>query len=74
MGDYGIGPNHVLPTGGSARFASPLSVRDFERRQTSVHLTRAGLRRAAPGIVSVARAEGFTAHALSVLARMESDV
>jgi histidinol dehydrogenase len=73
VGDYGIGPNHVLPTGGSARFASPLSVRDFERRQTSVRLTRAGLRRAAPGIVSVARAEGFEAHALSVLARMESD-
>jgi histidinol dehydrogenase len=70
VGDYGIGPNHVLPTGGSARFASPLSVRDFERRQTSVRMTRAGLRRAAPSIVSVARAEGFVAHALSVLARM----
>ena len=33
VGDYGIGPNHVLPTGGAARFASPLSVRDFQRRQ-----------------------------------------
>jgi histidinol dehydrogenase len=39
-----------------------------------VHLTRAGLRRAGPGIVSVARAEGFAAHALSVLARMQADV
>jgi histidinol dehydrogenase len=74
VGDYGIGPNHVLPTGGAARFASPLSVRDFERRQSAVHLTRAGLRRAGPGIVSVARAEGFAAHALSVLARMQADV
>jgi histidinol dehydrogenase len=72
VGDYGIGPNHVLPTGGSARFASPLSVRDFERRQSGVRMTRAGLRRAAPGIVGVARAEGFPAHALSVLARLES--
>lgn len=71
VGDYGIGPNHVLPTGGSARFASPLSVRDFERRQSSVRMTRAGLRAAGPGIVRVARAEGFAAHALSVLARME---
>jgi histidinol dehydrogenase len=61
----------VLPTGGSARFASPLSVRDFERRQSSVRMTRAGLRAAGPGIVRVALAEGFAAHALSVLARME---
>lgn len=69
VGDYGIGPNHVLPTGGSARFASPLSVRDFERRQSHVRMTREGLRRVAPGIARVARAEGFAAHALSVLAR-----
>jgi histidinol dehydrogenase len=70
VGDYGIGPNHVLPTGGSARFASPLSVRDFERRQSHVRMTLKGLRRAAPGIARVARAEGFAAHALSVLARI----
>ena len=35
VGDYGIGPNHVLPTGGAARFASPLSVRDFQRRRAA---------------------------------------
>lgn len=69
VGDYGIGPNHVLPTGGTARHASPLSVRDFQRRQSRVRMTRAGLRRVAPGLVSVARAEGFTGHALSVLTR-----
>jgi histidinol dehydrogenase len=69
VGDYGIGPNHVLPTGGSARYASPLSVRDFQRRQTRVRMTRRGLRRVAQGVVSVALAEGFKGHAQSVLAR-----
>ena len=39
VGDYGIGPNHVLPTGGAARYSSPLSVRDFQRRQSRVQLT-----------------------------------
>jgi histidinol dehydrogenase len=72
VGDYGIGPNHVLPTGGAARYASPLSVRDFQRRQSRVRLTRAGLARVARGVVAVARAEGFSAHARSVLTRLES--
>ncbi len=69
VGDYGIGPNHVLPTGGAARRASPLSVRDFERRQSLVSLTSRGLRRVAPGVATLARAEGFSAHAASVLLR-----
>ena len=69
VGDYGIGPNHVLPTGGTARRASPLSVRDFERRQSLVAMTRSGLRLVASDIVRVARAEGFEAHARSVLTR-----
>ncbi len=71
-GDYGVGPNHVLPTGGAARHASPLSVRDFQRRHSRVYLTRSGLRRIAEGVVRVARAEGFPGHARSVLARFES--
>ncbi len=69
VGDYGIGPNHVLPTGGAARRSSPLSVRDFERRQSLVSLTASGLRRVAPGIARLARAEGFAAHAASVFMR-----
>jgi len=73
VGDYGIGPNHVLPTGGAARFASPLSVRDFQRRQSMVRMTRAGLARAAEGIVRVALAEGFRGHAQSVLTRFEGE-
>jgi histidinol dehydrogenase len=70
VGDYGIGPSHVLPTGGSARFSSPLSVRDFVRRQSAVRLSRRGLRRVAEDIIRVAEAEGFTAHAQSVATRL----
>jgi len=69
VGDYGVGPNHVLPTGGAARFSSPLSVRDFERRQSLVRLTRRDLARLAPDVVAVARAEGFPGHAQSVETR-----
>jgi len=72
-GDYGIGPNHVLPTGGTARFAGPLSVRDFERRSSLVHLTWSGLRRTAEDIVRIAMAEGFKGHAQSVLTRFEGE-
>ena len=67
VGDYGVGPNHVLPTGGAARFASPLSVRDFQRRQSVVAHDRDGLARMAEGVVRVAMAEGFRGHAQSVL-------
>ncbi len=72
-GDYGIGPNHVLPTGGTARFSSPLSVRDFQRRQSVVTLTRNGLALATEDIVRVAMAEGFPGHAQSVLTRFEAE-
>jgi histidinol dehydrogenase len=72
VGDYGIGPNHVLPTGGAARHASPLSVRDFERRQSVVRLTARGFRRVAREVVQVALAEGFPGHAQSVLTRLEA--
>jgi histidinol dehydrogenase len=70
VGDYGIGPNHVLPTGGAARRSSPLSVRDFQRRQSVVHMTAARLRRVADGMVRVAAAEGFRGHARSLLVRL----
>lgn len=73
VGDYGIGPNHVLPTGGAARYASPLSVRDFQRRQSVVTMTERSLRRVAAGVVAVARAEGFPGHAQSVLTRFATD-
>jgi histidinol dehydrogenase len=72
-GDYGIGPNHVLPTSGNARFASPLSVRDFQRRSSRVRLTAAGLMRVAAGMEVVARAEGLSGHAWSLRARHEAE-
>ncbi len=71
VGDYGVGPNHVLPTGGAARYASPLSVRDFQRRHSRVRLGRAGLARITEDVVRVAQAEGFRGHAQSVLTRFE---
>lgn len=73
VGDYGVGPNHVLPTGGGARFSSPLSVRDFQRRQSVVHMTEAGLARVTEDVVRVALAEGFQGHAQSVLTRFEGE-
>jgi histidinol dehydrogenase len=72
VGDYGIGPNHVLPTGGAARYSSPLSVRDFQRRHSTVRLTRAGLAQVTEGMVRVAMAEGFRGHAQSLLTRFEA--
>jgi histidinol dehydrogenase len=72
VGDYGVGPSHVLPTGGAARFSSPLSVLDFQRRQSSVEMSARGLARIGPGIATVARAEGFRAHAESVEQRLAS--
>jgi histidinol dehydrogenase len=71
VGDYGVGPNHVLPTGGAARFSSPLSVRDFQVRHSVVQMTRSGLAGIAESIVRVAMAEGFKGHAQSVLTRFE---
>jgi histidinol dehydrogenase len=71
VGDYGVGPNHVLPTGGAARFSSPLSVRDFQVRQSIVRMSRAGLARVTESVVRVALAEGFKGHAQSVLTRFE---
>jgi histidinol dehydrogenase len=69
VGDYGIGPNHVLPTGGAARRASPLSVADFQRRHSRVRMTERGLRQVSADVVRVALAEGFPGHAQSVATR-----
>lgn len=66
--DYVAGSNHVLPTGGAARFASGLSVRHFRRRMTEVHVDGAAAALARAG-APIARAEGFTVHAESMEAR-----
>jgi histidinol dehydrogenase len=68
-GDYGSGPNHVLPTAGAARFRGGLSVADFLKVITVQELSRAGLRKIAPSIVALAGAEGLRAHAQSIQTR-----
>jgi histidinol dehydrogenase len=69
LGDYMAGPNHVLPTGGTARFFSPLGVYDFVKRTSVVGATRSGLRALAPGIAALATLEGYDAHAAAVRRR-----
>ncbi len=69
LGDYVAGPNHVLPTGGTARFFSPLGVYDFVKRTSVVSATRDGLRRLAPAIERLAALEGYEAHAAAVRRR-----
>ena len=69
IGDYVGGPNHVLPTGGSARFSSGLSVLDFMKRTTTARMSRAALDAVGPAAETLATAEGLEAHALSVSAR-----
>lgn len=68
-GDYATGSNHVLPTSGAARARGGLSAADFVRVSTVQRLSAAGLRRITPAAVSLARAEGLTAHAASILIR-----
>ena len=71
LGDYVAGPNHVLPTGRTARFASGLSVFDFLKRTTWVSAGQDALRRVGPAAVALAEAEGLGAHALSVSLRLQ---
>jgi histidinol dehydrogenase len=66
LGDYAAGPSHVLPTGGTARFASGLSANDFRKRTSLLRFTRNGLRDMAPDVAYLANKEGLPAHALSV--------
>jgi histidinol dehydrogenase len=71
VGDYLAGTNHILPTGGTARFASGLSVDDFVRKTSFVALTREALARLAPAIETLAKVEGLAAHAQAVRIRLE---
>jgi histidinol dehydrogenase len=71
LGDYLAGPNHVLPTGGSARFFSPLGTYDFLKRTTIIHAEEKALRALAPKITQLARLEGLDDHARAVEARFK---
>jgi histidinol dehydrogenase len=71
-GDYLAGPNHTLPTGGTARFFSPLAVDDFVKKSSLVSFSREGLKRLGPAIVRIAELEGLEAHAKSVAIRLKN--
>ena len=73
LGDYLAGPNHTLPTSGTARFSSPLSVDDFIKKTQYTYFTRDALARVAQDVAYFARAEGLTAHAKSAVIRTEGD-
>ncbi len=70
LGDYLAGPNHVLPTGGSARFASPLGAYDFMKRTSIIVGTAAAIRKLGPEVARLARMEGFEGHARAVEVRL----
>ena len=71
MGDYFAGPNHTLPTSGTARFSSPLGVDDFVKKSSFLYYTRDALEAVAPRIADFAEREGLHAHARSVTIRYE---
>ena len=71
LGDYLAGPNHTLPTSGTARFSSPLSVDDFVKKTQYTYFTREALAQVADEIAVFARAEGLEAHARAALVRMD---
>jgi histidinol dehydrogenase len=71
LGDYLAGPNHTLPTGGTARFSSPLGVEDFIKRSSVLSFSRKGLKRLGEAVIRFTEIEGLEAHGRSVLIRMK---
>jgi histidinol dehydrogenase len=69
--DYGIGPNHILPTGGAGRFASALGVNDFLRRVSVISASREAFASVAPDAIALAELEGLTGHAAALQLRLE---
>jgi len=70
IGDYTAGPSHVMPTGGAARFASPLSVQDFLKFSTVIDLDADGVFDLGPAGAIIARAEGLVGHARAIEERL----
>ena len=71
IGDYVAGPNHVLPTGGSARFYSPLNIDDFIKKSSVISYSKEGLEKVKDDAIKIAEVEGLDAHANSVKVRFE---
>jgi len=70
LGDYLAGPNHVLPTGGAARFASPLGAYDFVARTSIIEASARAIGKLGPVVARLARMEGFEGHARAVELRL----
>jgi histidinol dehydrogenase len=70
LGDYVAGPSHVMPTGGTARFASPINVNDFVKIVSVIGLNETALQAIGPAARTLAQAEGLTAHAAAVQRRL----
>ena len=73
MGDYIAGPNHVLPTSGSARFSSGLSVNDFLKRHSLIKISKTGIERLGPSVINLAKHENLDGHANSVKLRLKKE-
>jgi len=73
IGDYIAGPNHVLPTSGSARFSSGLSVNDFLKRHSLIKITKTGIERLGPSVINLAKHENLDGHANSVKLRLKKE-
>ncbi len=73
LGDYFAGPNHILPTNGTAKFFSPLSVDDFIKKSSIISYSREALKAAHLDIEAFAKAEQLTAHANSIHVRFENE-
>ena len=73
MGDYIAGPNHVLPTSGSAKFSSGLSVSDFLKRHSLIKITKTGIERLGPSVINLAEHENLRGHANSIKMRLKKD-
>ncbi len=72
LGDYVAGPSHIMPTEGTARYASPVNVDSFRKVISLVGLNRSGLNRVGPAAIRLAEAEGLFAHAEAVRVRFEA--
>ena len=73
LGDYYAGPNHTLPTGGTARFSSPLSVDDFIKKSQFIYYPQEAFEAVARDVDFFARKEGLTAHGKSATVRLSED-
>ena len=74
LGDYFAGTNHVLPTNGTARFSSPLSVDEFIKKTSLISYSESALEKASDDIIAFAKAEGLTAHANSIAIRFNKEI